>query len=86
MSDSDINSKLEEMSGGTTTGEWGIKVYGNMGEQTTVPGSNVIQIRGGDKKTKRKSKKQKKSKQDGGRKRKTRKTRMQRKQRRSQKK
>lgn len=39
--------KGSNQTGGMTTGEWGIKTYGEMGQQSAIPGTNVIQMRGG---------------------------------------
>ena len=37
----------EAQAGGMTTGEWGTKVYGEMGQQSAIPGTNVLKINGG---------------------------------------
>jgi hypothetical protein len=45
--DNDLEGLDPSQFGGMTTGEWGIKAYGNMGQQTAIPGTNVIQVHGG---------------------------------------
>jgi hypothetical protein len=47
MSEGELPPQTVEQAGGMTTGEWGTKVYGEMGQQSAIPGTNVIQTHGG---------------------------------------
>jgi hypothetical protein len=41
-------NQQNQQQGGMTTSAWGVKTYGDMGQQSAAPGSNVIAIKGGD--------------------------------------
>ena len=36
--------KQQQQQGGMSTSEWGVKTFGDMGQQNAVPGSNVLQV------------------------------------------
>jgi hypothetical protein len=37
-----------QQQGGMTTSDWGVKTFGDMGQQSAVPGTNLLAIKGGD--------------------------------------
>ena len=34
----------QQQQGGLSTSEWGVKTFGDMGQQNAIPGSNVLQV------------------------------------------
>lgn len=34
----------QQQDGGMSTSEWGVKTFGDMGQQSAIPGSNVLQV------------------------------------------
>lgn len=42
------NDQNDQQQGGMTTSEWGVKTFGDMGQQSAVPGTNLLAIKGGN--------------------------------------